>query len=68
MYRVIPTIEFLIKRWETMAEEPRYSEIKNALLDGVANLSKWHHRTETTSIAYFICMGAQLLMPKFRNA
>ncbi|KAJ7217984.1 hypothetical protein GGX14DRAFT_390693 [Mycena pura] len=58
VYRVIPTLEFLIKRWETMAEQPRYSEISVALLDGVANLQKWHNQMETTSIAYFICMGA----------
>ncbi|KAJ7192883.1 hypothetical protein GGX14DRAFT_405939 [Mycena pura] len=56
VYRVIPTLEFLIKRWETMAEQPRYSEISVALLYGVANLQKWLNRTETTSIAYFICM------------
>ncbi|KAJ7847896.1 hypothetical protein B0H14DRAFT_3453430 [Mycena olivaceomarginata] len=54
--RIIPTLEFLIKRWKTMATQPKFGEIKDALLEGVKSLKKWFHRAETTSGAYFICL------------
>lgn len=57
VWRIIPTLEFLIKRWETMSTQPRYDEIKEALSDGVEGLKKWFHRAETSSDAYFICLG-----------
>jgi hypothetical protein len=55
--RIIPTLEFLIKRWETMALQPQYLEIRDALAEGVKSLQKWYHRADTTSSAYFICMS-----------
>ncbi|KAJ6619220.1 hypothetical protein B0H10DRAFT_1913110 [Mycena sp. CBHHK59/15] len=39
-----------------MLTQPRFAEIKQALLDGVQSLKKWFHRTDTTSTAYFICL------------
>ncbi|KAJ7075640.1 hypothetical protein B0H15DRAFT_791554 [Mycena belliarum] len=57
VWRIIPTLEFLIQRWETMAAHPNYVEIKAALLAGVQSLKKWFHRADTTSSAYFICLG-----------
>ncbi|KAJ7130800.1 hypothetical protein C8R43DRAFT_662759 [Mycena crocata] len=56
VWRIMPILEFLIKRWETMATEPKFREIKHALLEGVKSLKKWFHRTESTSNAYFICL------------
>ncbi|KAJ7193211.1 ribonuclease H-like domain-containing protein, partial [Mycena pura] len=56
VWRIIPTLEFLIKRWETMSTQPRYDEIKEALSAGVESLKKWFHRAETSSDAYFICL------------
>ncbi|KAJ7713560.1 hypothetical protein B0H16DRAFT_1435997, partial [Mycena metata] len=56
VWRIIPTFEYLIKRWETMAAHPRYAEIGEALLEGVKSFRKWFHRTDTTSNAYFICL------------
>ncbi|KAJ7815702.1 hypothetical protein B0H14DRAFT_3745409 [Mycena olivaceomarginata] len=57
VFRIIPTFEFLIKRWETMALQPQYLEIRDALAEGVKSLQKWYHRADTTSSAYFICMN-----------
>ncbi|KAJ6608449.1 hypothetical protein B0H10DRAFT_1921095 [Mycena sp. CBHHK59/15] len=56
VWRIIPTLEFLIKRWETMSTQPKFAEIEDALLEGVKSLKKWFHRAETTSGAYFICL------------
>ncbi|KAJ7922637.1 hypothetical protein B0H13DRAFT_2408842 [Mycena leptocephala] len=39
-----------------MADQPRYTEIHDALLEGVRSLQKWFNRADTTSSAYFICM------------
>ncbi|KAJ6570367.1 hypothetical protein B0H10DRAFT_1964733 [Mycena sp. CBHHK59/15] len=43
-----------------MADQPRFAEIHDALLEGVWSLQKWFHRTETTSSTYFICMVLDL--------
>lgn len=40
-----------------MSGQPRYAEISSALIEGVNSLRKWFHRAETTSNAYFICLG-----------
>jgi hypothetical protein len=40
VWRIIPTIEFLIKRWETMSTHPKFAEIKDALIEGVKSLKK----------------------------
>ncbi|KAJ6537529.1 hypothetical protein DFH09DRAFT_1283526 [Mycena vulgaris] len=56
VWRIIPTLEFLIKRWETMSTHPKFAEVKDALLEGVKSLRKWFHRADTTSSAYFICL------------
>ncbi|KAJ7106433.1 hypothetical protein C8R43DRAFT_906248 [Mycena crocata] len=55
---IIPTFEYLIIRWETMSMHPRYAEISDALKEGVKSFRKWYHRAETTSNAYFICLGS----------
>ncbi|KAJ7440522.1 hypothetical protein B0H11DRAFT_1883113, partial [Mycena galericulata] len=39
-----------------MSTQPKFAEIKDALLEGVKSLKKWFHRTDTTSSAYFICL------------
>src|ERR1700760_5115069 len=57
VWRIIPTLEFLIKRLQTMSTQPKFGEIKEALLEGVKSLRKWFHRTDSTSSAYFICLG-----------
>lgn len=57
VWRIIPTLEYLIKRWDTMSKHPRYSEISLALIEGIESLRKWFHRADTTSNAYFICLG-----------
>ncbi|KAJ7444386.1 hypothetical protein B0H11DRAFT_2203763 [Mycena galericulata] len=56
MYRIIPSIEFPMKRWETVADQPRYAENSDALSEGIRSLKKWFNQAKTTSSGYFICM------------
>ncbi|KAJ6620907.1 hypothetical protein B0H10DRAFT_1038184 [Mycena sp. CBHHK59/15] len=56
VFRNFPALEFLMKRWETMAAQPLYAEIQGALQEGLQSLQKWFNRADTTSSAYFICM------------
>lgn len=37
VWRIIPSLEFLIKRWETMAGQPRYRDLRDAIAEGVQN-------------------------------
>ncbi|KAJ7048928.1 hypothetical protein C8F01DRAFT_1003592 [Mycena amicta] len=62
VYRIIPTLEFLMKRLELMSENARYSEISEPLDEAVKNLQKWYHRVESTSLAYFACMSTSLAL------
>ena len=57
VWRIIPSLEFLIKRWETMATQPQYREVKNAIMEGVRSFQKWYRKVDDTSAAYFICLG-----------
>jgi hypothetical protein len=59
VWRIIPSLEFLIKRWESMIDQPRFRDVKEAIVDGVQNLKKWYHKVDQTSAAYFICLGAR---------
>ncbi|KAJ6555997.1 hypothetical protein B0H19DRAFT_1262118 [Mycena capillaripes] len=36
----IPTFEYLIKRWETMSQHPRYAEISEALSQSIKSFRK----------------------------
>ena len=40
-----------------MATAGRYDIVHDALVEGLANLSKWYGKTDD-STAYFICLGA----------
>ena len=60
VWRIIPSLEFLIKCWESMTEQPRYRNVKEAIIKGVQNLKKWYRKVDHTSAAYFICLGASL--------
>ena len=58
---IIPTLEFLIKRWESMAKQPRFHDVKDVITHGVQNMKKWYRKVDNTSSAYFICLGASHL-------
>ena len=62
VWRIIPSFEFLIKRWETMAKKLEYHSLKDALEEGTKSLRKWYGRVESTSPAYFICLGMSNLI------
>jgi hypothetical protein len=62
VWRIIPALEFLIKRWESMVEQPRFRDVKDAITEGVLNLKKWYRKVDNTSSAYFICLGTSLFM------
>ena len=57
VWPIIPSLEFLIKQWETMATQPQYREVKNAIMEGVRSFQKWYRKVDDTSAAYFICLG-----------
>ncbi|KAG6806576.1 hypothetical protein H0H92_010774, partial [Tricholoma furcatifolium] len=56
VWRIIPSLEFLIKRWESMAAQPRFESVSDPIKNGIENLKKWYRRVENTSSAYFICL------------
>jgi len=60
VWRIVPGFEFLIKRWELMANHPQHQEMKDALNNGIKTLYKWYGRVDGTSSAYFICLGMLL--------
>jgi hypothetical protein len=68
VWRIIPALEFLIKRWESMITEPKFREVKAAITEGVENLKKWYRKVDRTSAAYFICLGAFLVSPLCCNS
>jgi hypothetical protein len=40
-----------------MACQPEYQGLRDALDEGVKSLRKWYRHVESTSPAYFICLG-----------
>ena len=40
VWHIIPSLEFLIKQWESMAEKPKFHKVKDAMTNGVENLKK----------------------------
>jgi hypothetical protein len=61
VWRIIPSLEFLVKRWETMASQPRFRDVREAITEGVQNFKKWYQKVDETSDAYFICIGSSSL-------
>jgi hypothetical protein len=58
VWRIIPSFEFLIARWDTMAGKSQHQVLKHALNEGVKSLQKWYERADgLLSPAYFICLG-----------
>ncbi|KAH9972369.1 hypothetical protein BJV77DRAFT_1074894 [Russula vinacea] len=57
---IIPTLEFLIRRWESMAKQPRFHDVKDAITHGVQNMKKWYRKVDNTSSAYFICLDPNI--------
>ena len=57
VWQIIPSLEFLIKRWESMVGQPRYRDVKKAITEGIQSLTKWYRKVDNTSAAYFICLG-----------
>ena len=58
---IIPTIEFLMKRWETMAQQQRFKDVKLPIEQGIKNLQKWYRKVEGTSNVYFLCLSGSLV-------
>ena len=58
VWRIVPSFEFLIKRWDTMASNTQHQGLKHALNEGVKSLQKWYKRADgLLAPAYFICLG-----------
>ena len=59
---IIPSFEFLIVRWNSMAGNSQHQGLKQALVEGIKSLQKWFDHTDgTLSPAYFICLSMFLL-------
>jgi hypothetical protein len=43
-----------------MVDQPRFRDVKDAIIEGVQSLKKWYHKVDNTSAAYFICLSAYL--------
>jgi hypothetical protein len=61
IWQIIPSLEFLIKHWETMAGQPCYQELREAIMEGVQNFKKSYWKVDKTSDMYFICLGSSPL-------
>jgi hypothetical protein len=57
VWRIIPSLEFLIKRWDSMSTQSQYRDVQAPLREGIASLQKWYHRVDDMLLAYFICLG-----------
>ncbi|KAG6864101.1 hypothetical protein C0991_012481, partial [Blastosporella zonata] len=53
---IIPSLEFLIKRWESMASHSQFKDVSTGIKNGIENLKKWYRRVDNTLGAYFICL------------
>lgn len=42
--------------WGSMANAPKFSELREAINSGLENMDKWYRKTNNTD-AYFICLG-----------
>ena len=62
VWRIIPSFEYLIDCWGTMAGQRKYQGLKDALDEGIKSLHKWHGRVDSTSAGYFICLGKILYL------
>jgi hypothetical protein len=46
-----------------MAVQPRFHDIKEAIMEGVDSFKKWYRKVDHTSDAYFICLGNPWNLP-----
>ena len=53
---MIPVLEFLQQRWESIANTPTFYELTDAIHGGLENIRKWYHKIDDTNV-YFICLG-----------
>jgi hypothetical protein len=56
VWRIIPSLEFLIKRWETMATHPQYRNVRDAINEGVQSFKSGTERStiHPTHISYVL--------------
>ena len=65
--RTIPVLEFLQTSWENMANNPKFSQVEDAIRAGLENLGKWYQKVDDTDV-YFMCLGILLLSPSLYAA
>ncbi|KAJ8457093.1 hypothetical protein ONZ45_g18454 [Pleurotus djamor] len=58
LWRVIPVLEFLFQRWQSMAKLPCYSDIESPLTAALTNLHKWYQKLDDTNV-YFISLALE---------
>ncbi|KAG2338442.1 hypothetical protein BDR05DRAFT_1004255 [Suillus weaverae] len=55
-WKMIPTLECLADRWRSMALDPQYLPIADAIKAGLKNVDKYFKKTSQLDV-YFICLG-----------
>jgi len=56
VWQTIPIMEFLQKMWGSMANAPKFSELREAINSSLENMDKWYRKTNNTNM-YFICLS-----------
>jgi hypothetical protein len=59
VWRIIPTLEFLQDRWESIACISKFAIMSDAIKSGLKNLQKWYRKMDDTDV-YFVCLGESL--------
>ena len=59
--RLVVYLEWLLTRWEQMAEHGRYRSLAPAIRAGLVNLRKWYRELDTSD-AYVICHSTLSLL------
>ncbi|THG98389.1 hypothetical protein EW026_g3789 [Hermanssonia centrifuga] len=56
VWQTIPTLECLQRRWEIMADTPKFAPVQSAIQAGLAKLQKWYMAIDQTDI-YYVCLA-----------
>ncbi|OJA15091.1 hypothetical protein AZE42_12788 [Rhizopogon vesiculosus] len=66
-WRTIPMLECLANRWRSMASDPQYTPIADAIQQRLKNVEKYSKKTSESDDGYFICL-VQVLDPNYKPA
>lgn len=56
LFRAVPAFEVIQSAWEAKAKDPRYSQYRSAIQDGLAKLGKYYSRFDDKPV-YVLTLG-----------